>query len=72
MTLFEEAKLFFDKAYKLNPNDKLIVEHQGDALYKTGQKTEAVELWIKAKELGSTNKMIDKKIDKKEFYEPVY
>ncbi len=72
MTLFEEAKLFFDKANKLNPNDKLIVEHLGDAHYKTGQKAEAVELWIKAKELGSTNKMIDKKIDKKEFYDPVF
>jgi tetratricopeptide (TPR) repeat protein len=72
LKLYEEAKLFFDKAFLISPNDKMIVEHVGDVLFKMGKKNEAVEMWVKAKEMGSTNQMIDKKIEKKEYYDPIY
>lgn len=69
---YVKAKEYFEKAYALNSTDKIIIEHMGDIYFKTGQKEKAVEFWIKAKEAGSMNKNINQKIDKKEFYEPMY
>lgn len=69
---YQDAMTQFEKAYKAKPSDKIIVEHMGDGNVKMGNKEKAVEFWSKAKELGSTNKNLDKKIEKKEYYEPVY
>lgn len=69
---YSEALSLFENAYGIQPSDKLIVEHLGDAYSKTNKKDKAVEMWRKAKELGSTNKNLDKKIETKEYYEPVY
>lgn len=69
---YADAMVYFEKAYKLKPSDKIIVEHMGDGYSKQGDKVKAVEFWLKAKELGSTNLNLNKKIDKKEFYEPIY
>lgn len=69
---YGEALIFVEKAFKIKPSDKIVVEHMGDCLFKLGNKDKAVEYWLKAKELGSTNKNLDKKIDKKEYYEPIY
>jgi Tfp pilus assembly protein PilF len=69
---YQDAMTQFEKAYKAKPSDKIIVEHMGDGNVKIGNKEKAVEFWSKAKELGSTNKNLDKKIEKKEYYEPVY
>ncbi len=66
------ANEFFGKAYLGLPNDKIIVEHLGDAAIKLGQKEKAVEFWQKAKELGSTNLNLDKKILNKAYYDPIY
>ncbi len=75
--LFVEGKYtlaneFFGKAYSGLPNDKIIVEHLGDAAIKLGQKEKAVDYWQKAKELGSTNLNLDKKILNKVYYDPIY
>lgn len=69
---FVEAMQLFEKAYSLSSKDKIITEHLGDGYVKTGNKEKAVEYWKKAKELGSTNKSLDKKIEKKEYYDPIY
>ncbi|MFN5844343.1 MAG: tetratricopeptide repeat protein [Flavobacteriia bacterium] len=69
---FAEAMQLFEKAFALRSNDKIITEHIGDGYLKTGNKEKAVEYWKKARELGSTNKNLDKKIEKKEYYEPIY
>lgn len=69
---FKDALGFYEKAYKLKPSDKIIVEHMGDGYAKDGNLEKALEFWKKAKELGSTNKNLDKKIEKKEYYEPIY
>lgn len=69
---YSEAKTFYEKAYNLKPSDPINVEHLGDAFFMLGDKTKGIELWKKAKELGSGNKILDKKIEKKEYYDPIY
>ena len=69
---FTKSKEYFEKAIAASPSDKVIVEHMGDVLYKEGKHDKALEYWKNAKALGSTNKNLDKKIDKKEYYEPLY
>ncbi len=66
------ANEFFGKAYLGLPNDKIIVEHLGDAAIKLGQKEKAIEYWQKARELGSTNLNLEKKITNKVYYDPIY
>ena len=69
---FVKAKEYYEKAYIINSTDKNILEHLGDVNFKIGQIDKAVEFWIKAKNAGSTNKNINQKINKKEYYEPIY
>lgn len=69
---YADAKASFEAALKQKQTDKLIYEHLGDASFKLGKVNEAVEYWKKAKEMGATNKALDKKIEKKEYYEPIY
>ncbi len=69
---YKDAQSHFEQAVQTAPKDKVIVEHLGDVFSKLGDKDKAVKFWLQAKELGSTNKMLDKKIEKKEYYEPVY
>lgn len=69
---FNEAKKYFDKAYEMSQSDKIIVEHIGDISFKLGQTEKALEFWRKAKSLGSTNKNLEIKIEKKEYYDPIY
>jgi tetratricopeptide (TPR) repeat protein len=70
LALYADALIFFKKADELKPSDKIIVEHLGDAYSKSGDALKAVEFWIKAKELGSTSKNLDKKIEKKTYFDP--
>lgn len=69
---YNEALGNFEDAYENNKTDKLIIEHLGDASFKTGKTAEAIEYWKKAKALGATNKNLDKKIEKKDYYDPLY
>jgi predicted negative regulator of RcsB-dependent stress response len=69
---YAEAKVAFEKAFVQESKDKLVLEHLGDVSIKLGDKSKAVEFWQKAKALGSTNQLLDKKIDKKEYYDPIY
>lgn len=67
---YEAASQFIKQALE-NGGDKdgLIVEHYGDILYFLGKAENAVIQWQKAKELGETSDLIDKKIDDKKYYE---
>jgi tetratricopeptide (TPR) repeat protein len=69
---YTDAQDFFTQAYKISPNDKVIVEHMGDNSIKLGQKEKAIEYWLKAKELKSTNLSLDKKIQNKAYYDPIF
>lgn len=67
---YSKAKEQFEKAYELNDNDRLIMEHLGDVEYKSGNKDKAVEWWKKALELDPELESLKKKIDNKMYYDP--
>jgi len=69
---FSEAKEKFAQAHSLNAKDRNYADHLGDAWSKAGDAEKAVEFWKLAKSLGSPNKIIDKKIQTKTYYAPVY
>jgi predicted negative regulator of RcsB-dependent stress response len=65
---YEAAVSFLEKATRIQPSST-IVEHYGDALFKTGKIEKALEQWEKAKSLGGASKLIDKKISEKKYYD---
>jgi tetratricopeptide (TPR) repeat protein len=69
---YKMAQEYFNQANSLLANDKLIIEHLGDCAIKLGQKENAIEFWLRAKELKSTNLILDKKIQNKIYYDPIY
>lgn len=69
---YTEALNLYLKAYELTQSDKIIIEHLGDGYLKTGKKEKALEFWKKAQDQGSTNKNLKLKIDKQEYYDPLY
>lgn len=77
MVLFSQgnytaAKDRFALAHSMSSSDRNYAEHLGDAWAKTGNAEKALEYWKLAKSLGSTNKVLDKKIQTKSYYAPVY
>jgi len=72
MGKYTEAVKVLEEAYHIQPSDKYIVEHLGDAHAKNGNISSALEFWKRAQDLGSENKMLKKKIEKKEYYDPIY
>ena len=65
---YEGAKRVLEVAVANSANGT-IVEHYGDVLFKLGNKAEAVAQWNKAKKLGETTPLIDKKITDQTLYE---
>jgi len=64
------AKFYMETAIKNGGEENaVLLEHYGDILYKAGKVEEAVENWIKAKELDSESETIDKKIKEKKYIE---
>ena len=57
---------------ELQPNEANYVEYLGDAAFFSGEVTLAVENWKKAKNLGSKNKTLDKKITDRKYVDPEY
>lgn len=66
---FDEAAKLFEEAIQLDANQPDIYDHLGDAYYKLNDQTKALQNWNKAKELGSKNKSLSKKINEKTYYE---
>lgn len=60
---YKKAKTFLEKAMT---NDTAvsgtIIEHYGDVLFKLGERENAVAQWRKAKKMGETTELLDKKI----------
>lgn len=65
------AKTYIQKAIDLNGAnaDATLYDHLGNVLYKLNEKEKATEAWKKAKEKGSDDKNIDKKIGEGKLYE---
>jgi tetratricopeptide (TPR) repeat protein len=60
---YKKAKEFLEKAMlDSNSVSGTIVEHYGDVLFKLGERDNAVAQWKKAKRMGETTELLDKKI----------
>ncbi len=63
---YKKAKPFLERAAELNDQKKdksgVIIEHFGDVLFQLGETQKALEQWKKAKSVGKTSTLIDKKI----------
>ena len=67
---FSEAKINIEKAIELNSNVSAeILEHYGDILWKTGDKTKAVDYWNKSSIKSSASEILKKKIENKNYFE---
>ena len=67
---YKEAKTQFEKAYELNDQDRLILEHLGDVEFKLGNKTKAMEWWKKGLAIDPTHELLQKKVKNQKYYEP--
>jgi tetratricopeptide (TPR) repeat protein len=68
---YDEAKKYIQKAIDADPQnaDGTLYDHLGDIEFKLSNKDKAVDLWKKAKEKGSDNAQLDKKIQDQKLYE---
>lgn len=66
---YEKALKYIEEAVNSDEVSGTVLEHYGDILFKLNRKDEAIEYWIKAKKLGETTDLIDKKITDKKLYE---
>lgn len=67
---YEKARDYLLQAMDANPNaDGTMWEHLGDIYYKLKDTDKAVDSWKKAKEKGTDNNDIDKKIKDRKLYE---
>jgi tetratricopeptide (TPR) repeat protein len=66
---YELAKEYIEKSLAASPNSAEVVEHMGDVFFKLNKYEKAIELWNKARELGSDSEMLDKKIKDKKYVE---
>tara|TARA_R110000737_G_scaffold342281_1_gene366986 strand:+ start:22440 stop:24161 length:1722 start_codon:yes stop_codon:yes gene_type:complete len=69
---FSGAMDYYQKAYLLDNEDILLLDHMGDASVQLNKTEEALKYWNMAKKLGSKNKSLDKKIENLKYYEPVF
>jgi tetratricopeptide (TPR) repeat protein len=66
---YQACKQLLEKALRMTSDNGTILEHYGDVLFKLGQKEKALEQWLKAKQAGENNAVLDKKIADKMLYE---
>lgn len=67
---FSEAKHYFETAKTLDPKDGNIYDHLGDAEFKLGNHSKALEDWEKAKDLGANSSILETKIKTKSYHAP--
>ena len=65
---YKESRKFLEKAASLD-EDGTVIEHYGDVLFQLGEVEEAIRQWERARDLGSTSELIDKKISDRKLYE---
>jgi tetratricopeptide (TPR) repeat protein len=69
---FIGAMNYFEKAFLLDGEDILLLDHMGDACVELNKIDDALRYWNLAKKLGSKNKILDKKIENIKYYEPIF
>ena len=65
---YKNARKYLEKSLAKS-SEGTTLEHYGDVLFKLGDTSKAIEQWQKAKTLGGTSQLIDKKIADKKLYE---
>lgn len=66
------AKIYIESALsKDKTNSAELVDHYGDILYMSGNKEKALEQWKKAKEMGKSSAVLDRKIEEGIYIEEV-
>lgn len=60
---YEEARRVFEKIISSDVDEGVYYDHYGDTLYKLGQTNEAINHWIKARDLDKNIENIDQKIN---------
>ncbi|TAG00414.1 MAG: hypothetical protein EAZ44_09425 [Cytophagia bacterium] len=66
---YKKSKAIFEKVLQKNTDNGAYFERYGDVLYQLGERNLALEQWQKAKKIGGTTILIDKKIIDKKLYE---
>jgi tetratricopeptide (TPR) repeat protein len=66
---YKKSRKYLEKAVQSTSAGGTIIEHYGDVLYQLGEEQSAIEQWQKAKKMGGTTQLIDKKIADKKLYE---
>ncbi len=66
---YKKSKAIFEKVLQKNAVNGAYFERYGDVLYQLGEHNLAIEQWQKAKKIGGTTTLIDKKIVDKKLYE---
>lgn len=66
---FVDALSWLERALSRNASSGVLLEHQGDILYNLGRKTEALEKWQKAKQMGLKSDILERKINEKRYIE---
>jgi tetratricopeptide (TPR) repeat protein len=68
---YSKAREFIQKAIEKTPEatDGTLFDHMGDVLYRLDEKDKALEYWKQAKQKGTDNPLIDKKIQEQKLYE---
>ena len=69
LSRYKEAGEYLERAVNDENASGTIHEHYGDVLFRLNKKSLAVEQWKKAKSLGGTTDLIDKKIADRKLYE---
>jgi tetratricopeptide (TPR) repeat protein len=70
MGKYNDAKHFILRAIEVDPSPSgEVYEHLGDALFKLDDIEGALKYWQKAKSMGDTSPLIDKKINDQSYYE---
>lgn len=67
---YDKAKAQFEKAYEINAQDRLILEHLGDVEFKLGNKAKALDWWKRGLEIDPEHELLKKKINNQKYYEP--
>lgn len=59
----DQARKWIEKALQAEPSNPEFLEHYGDILFRLNEKTLAVEMWNKAREMGSNSSRLKEKIE---------
>ncbi len=67
---YKLARFYMESAIKNGgEGNSTLLEHYGDILFKLQQTEEAVKYWQKAKELGEYSELLEKKINKRSYFD---